>query len=243
MTWTSSHFLTIPLAYAAILALALLSRRLRPDARLWGYRIVLIVLYVGEAVKQVLGLIRGYPLNYIPLHFSSTFYICFSLFAFGRGAVRQTGACVSFISGFFLFVAMTVNPTAVVGDTSLLFTDYVRAHSYFYHVLVLLMWGMLLAQDAYRPKKGDVFKFWIYLLCWAVPAVIGSYALNVNYAGILKSYIPLLEKVREAAGDAVYLLAYTAFAFALSGLIVWCYGRIRAAIEQRTAPAKKHSAA
>ena len=51
MTWTSSHFLTIPLAYAAILALALLSRRLRPDARLWGYRIVLIVLYVGEAVK------------------------------------------------------------------------------------------------------------------------------------------------------------------------------------------------
>lgn len=235
MHWTPSHFLTIPLAYATISVLAILSRRLRPNAQLWGYRAVLIVLYAGEAVKQVLGLIRGYPLHYIPLHFSSTFYICFALFAFGKHETRQTGACVSFISGFFLLVAMTVNPTAVVGDTSFLFADYIRAHSYFYHVLVLLMWGMLLTQDAYQPQNGDVFKFWLYLLCWALPAVIGSYMLNINYAGILKSYIPLLETVREAAGDVVYLLSYTVFAFTLSGTLVLCYRYLRSAIKQRIA--------
>lgn len=237
MNWTASHYITIPVAYAVILALAVFSRRWKPSIQLWVLRSLVILLYVGEFIKQILGLTNenGYPLNYLPFHFSSTFYFCFSFYVFGKGRLRQLGACATFVSGFFLFGTMTVNPYAVVGDTYDIFTAYIRCHSYFYHVFVLLFWAMFLAQERYRPARGDLGWFALYLFTWATAAVIAAYSLQINYTGILVSYIPLLEEVRKAAGDAVYLLVYGGLAYGISALFLWLYALLRKRLDARSA--------
>ena len=209
--WYPLHFLTIPLGYATILLAAFFSRRLSPRARTWAVRTFVILLYVGEVIKQIT--VRGsYSPNYLPFHYSSTYYISFALFAFGRDRVRHYGACASYVGGLFLLVTMTINPHSVVGDPAMMFTHYYHAYSYFYHMAVLLLWAVMLMNGEYRMQRFDYLRYLTFLGAWAAAAIPAAFLLDVNYAGILRSFIHPLELIRLRFGQVVYLLTYGVFA-------------------------------
>ena len=209
--WYPLHFLTIPLGYATILLAAFFSRRLSPRARTWAVRTFVILLYVGEVIKQIT--VRGsYSPNYLPFHYSSTYYISFALFAFGRDRVRHYGACASYVGGLFLLVTMTINPHSVVGDPAMMFTHYYHAYSYFYHMAVLLLWAVMLMNGEYRMQRFDYPRYLSFLGAWAAAAIPAAFLLDVNYAGILRSFIHPLELLRLRFGQVVYLLTYGVFA-------------------------------
>lgn len=209
--WYPLHFLTIPLGYLVIFAAAFCARRLSPRARTWAVRVLVILLFIGEAIKQV-TVAGNYSPNYLPFHYSGTYYISFALFAFGRGRVRHYGACVSYVGGLFLLVTMTVNPHSVVGDPAMMFTHYYHAYSYFYHMAVLLLWAMMLFGGDYRMRRYDDLRYLTFLGAWAAAAIPAAFYFDTNYAGILRSFILPLELIRLRFGQVVYLLLYAAFA-------------------------------
>lgn len=209
--WYPLHFLTIPLGYLTVFFVAFFSRRLSPRARTWAVRTFVILLYVGEVIKQIT--VRGsYSPNYLPFHYSSTYYISFALFAFGRDSVRHYGACASYVGGLFLLVTMTINPHSVVGDPAMMFTHYYHAYSYFYHMAVLLLWAVMLMNGEYRMQRFDYLRYLTFLGAWAAAAIPAAFLLDVNYAGILRSFIHPLELIRLRFGQVVYLLTYGVFA-------------------------------
>lgn len=209
--WYPLHFLTIPLGYLTVFFVAFFSRRLSPRARTWAVRTFIILLYVGEVIKQIT--VRGsYSPNYLPFHYSSTYYISFALFAFGRDRVRHYGACASYVGGLFLLVTMTINPHSVVGDPAMMFTHYYHAYSYFYHMAVLLLWAVMLMNGEYRMQRFDYLRYLTFLGAWAAAAIPAAFLLDVNYAGILRSFIHPLELIRLRFGQVVYLLTYGVFA-------------------------------
>lgn len=209
--WYPLHFLTIPLGYLTVFFVAFFSRRLSPRARTWAVRTFVILLYISEIVKQIT--VRGsYSPNYLPFHYSSTYYISFALFAFGRDRVRHYGACASYVGGLFLLVTMTVNPHSVVGDPAMMFTHYYHAYSYFYHMAVLLLWAVMLMNGEYRMQRFDYLRYLTFLGAWAAAAIPAAFLLDVNYAGILRSFIHPLELIRLRFGQVVYLLTYGVFA-------------------------------
>lgn len=209
--WYPLHFLTIPLGYLTVFFVAFFSRRLSPRARTWAVRTFVILLYISEIVKQIT--VRGsYSPNYLPFHYSSTYYISFALFAFGRDRVRHYGACASYVGGLFLLVTMTINPHSVVGDPAMMFTHYYHAYSYFYHIAVLLLWAVMLMNGEYRMQRFDYLRYLAFLGAWAAAAIPAAFLLDVNYAGILRSFIHPLELIRLRFGQVVYLLTYGVFA-------------------------------
>lgn len=209
--WYPLHFLTIPLGYLTVFFVAFFSRRLSPRARTWAVRAFVILLYISEIVKQIT--VRGsYSPNYLPFHYSSTYYISFALFAFGRDRVRHYGACASYVGGLFLLVTMTINPHSVVGDPAMMFTHYYHAYSYFYHMAVLLLWAVMLMNGEYRMQRFDYLRYLTFLGAWAAAAIPAAFLLDVNYAGILRSFIHPLELIRLRFGQVVYLLTYGVFA-------------------------------
>lgn len=233
--WYPLHFLTIPLGYLTVFFVAFFSRRLSPRARTWAVRTFVILLYVGEVIKQIT--VRGsYSPNYLPFHYSSTYYISFALFAFGRDRVRHYGACASYVGGLFLLVTMTINPHSVVGDPAMMFTHYYHAYSYFYHMAVLLLWAVMLMNGEYRMQRFDYLRYLTFLGAWAAAAIPAAFLLDVNYAGILRSFIHPLELIRLRFGQVVYLLTYGVFALVgvwIAFLLYRLGARIIAAARER----------
>ena len=174
-------------------------------------RAFVILLYISEIVKQI-TVRDSYSPNYLPFHYSSTYYISFALFAFGRDRVRHYGACASYVGGLFLLVTMTINPHSVVGDPAMMFTHYYHAYSYFYHMAVLLLWAVMLMNGEYRMQRFDYLRYLTFLGAWAAAAIPAAFLLDVNYAGILRSFIHPLELIRLRFGQVVYLLTYGVFA-------------------------------
>ena len=238
--WYPSHFLTIPLGYACILVAALFSRRLSADKRRKLLQILVILLFIGEFGKQI-SVLSDYSANYLPFHYSSTYYLTFALLAFGRGRVKHFGACTSFIGGVMLFVTMTVNPHAVVGDTANMFESYYHAYSYFYHIAVLLIWLIMLLGNEYRWKRGDIFRYAAFFAGWLCVAVPAAFYFRMNYAGILHSFIPLLETFRLKYGQIPYLLVYAAFILVSAELLFLLFRALQALF--RTLREKKESKA
>lgn len=216
--WYPSHFLTIPLGYACILIAALFSRRLSEKQRRKMLQGLVILLFIGEFIKQI-TVRQNYSPNYLPFHYSSTYYLTFTLLAFGRGRVKHFGACASYIGGAMLFVTMTVNPVAVVGDTAHMFDSYYHAYSYFYHMAVLLLWLIMLFGGEYRQKRRDIFRYAAFFGAWLCFAIPAAFYFDMNYAGILRSFIPLLEAFRLHFGQIPYLLLYAAFILACAELL------------------------
>ena len=236
--WYPSHFITIPLGYLTIFLLAFLSRKCSPRARVRIVRALMLLLFAGEIAKQIV-LRDYYSPNYLPFHYSSTYYVTFALYAFGRGRVRHYGACASYVGGLFLLVTMTVNPHSVVGDTAYLFTHYYPAHSYFYHMAVLLLWLIMLFSHDYRLQKWDYLRYCTFLGAWAAMAIPAAFHFQVNYAGLLRSFIRPLERIRLHYGQVVYLLLYAVFILLAAGL---AFGIYRLAVRLTTLYREKKQA-
>lgn len=219
--WLFTHFFTIPLGYISIALLTMLSRRLSPHWRRRAQRALFLAIVISEVIKQITGIRSGeYNYSYFPFHYSSTYYICIGLYAFGRGRIRHYGACSLFVGGILMLLILTVNPLSVVGDTAHLFDSWFHVHGYFYHMIILLFFAVMLANHGYRVLPLDELRYLSFLLLWALIAVPVARATQVNFAGLLASWIPALESLRLAAGDTVYLIVYGACVFVITCIAI-----------------------
>jgi uncharacterized membrane protein YwaF len=239
--WCPSHYFTIPIAYAVIVLLAILSRRMSPAARTWTARGIVLLLLCSELVKQLIGAFADtYTAVYLPFHYSTTFYFSAGLYAFGRGRVKHYGGCALFVGGFLLFCTLTVSPYSTVGDTAYLFQAWYNVHSYFFHMLMLLIWASMIANLDYRVKRWDELRYASFMAIWAACAIPASRLKDFNYAGLRRSFLPFLEKLRLACGDAVYLIVYALAALVVAIILIRLYALLLRHLERRNkiAPAE-----
>ena len=208
--WLPLHFVTIPLGYLAVGIGAYFTRRFSSETRQRYVKGVMIFLFCCEFIKQM-TVLHAYSPNYLPFHYSSTYYLTFGLFAFGRGRIRHFGACASYIGGALLLVTMTTNPMSVVGNPEVMFSSFYLTYSYIYHMAVIHLWLVMLMNREYVHRRFDFLRYAAFLALWASVAIPAALLLKWNYAGITKSFIPILEKLRLAAGQAAYLAVYFLF--------------------------------
>ena len=235
--WYPSHFIVIPLSYLVILLLAAYTRRLSKKSRLRILRILFMAVICSECLKQAYGLRNGcYSTAYLPFHYSTTYYVSLGLCAFGNERQRHYAQCSLLVGGVLLLITMTCSPFSVVGDCAFIFTEWPALHSLLYHCVTLFALAMMLACGAYHPQRYDSLRYLSFLYTWATIAVPAAYVTQTNYAGLLESYLPFLEKLRLAYGNLAYLVAYMLLVSALAVLILQIHAWIL-----RRATAQKHA--
>lgn len=234
MKWYPSHYVTIPVSLALAAALGILSRKLNANVRKWVMRAILLCMLLSELVKQIIAFRTGYSALYLPFHYSTTYYFTLGMYIFGRGRVKHYGECTTFIGGFLLIVTLLSSPGSVVGNLANVFHSWYNFHSFAYHILVLLLWFVLLANLDYRVKRFDPLRYISFLTLWAAFAIPASRLTDFNYAGLLKSFIPPLRKLQDAAGDVVYLIAYFLFISLFATLLILLYQMILKRLDKRT---------
>ncbi len=209
MSWQPYHFYILLPLLALIILLVTLTRHMTDRA----YRRMLvgitILLLLCECVKQILA-IPDYAALYLPFHYSTTYYLCLVLYAFGRGRPRHLGTCLFYVSGLLLVGTMLASPTNVIGtlEPTELFSSFYQFYSLFYHIVVLYVWLAMMMRGDYRPARRDPLLYMGFLLSWSALVIPMSRIFDFNYAGLLYSYIPILEKLRLSAGDTCYLITY-----------------------------------
>lgn len=169
----------------------------------------------------------GYDLWYLPLHFSSTFYITVGVSVFAHGKAEHAAQTILFVGGIIMCAMILVRPAAILGNLSGVFTSHIHAHGYFYHMLVVLQFGIMLARGNYRPKRHDPLFFAGGVALWGAVAIPCAFVFNANYMGILHAYIPFLEQFRIKFGYAPYLIVYYLGAVLLATLLIYGYGFLR----------------
>ncbi len=225
--WLPSHLVVIPLSYLLVFLLAARSRALTARERALLLRVLFALMLFSEVIKQALGILGGsYSAGFLPFHYSSTYYVSIGLYAFGNGRWRHYGQCSLLVGGVLLLISMTCCPFLVVGDCTHVFRSFAALHSLFYHVAALLGFAVMLANGEYAPRRHDTLRYLSFLFAWAALALPVARATGINYAGLLRSYIPLLEKLRLARGDLVYLITYALLASALAVLILHTYAQL-----------------
>lgn len=215
MGWNQTWAMLLPACFVVIVSIATLCRYACSGRR---HRRVLALIAVvavcGELVKQYYGCFvkESYPVGFLPVHFSSTYYVMLLLCGFGRGRVARAGDALLCVGGTFLLVCVLASPTQVLGRSDGLLTGYLGMHGFAYHMLVLLAWAIVVARGEYRPAWRDLVTFAVFLVLWAAVAVPVALRTGYNFAGILSAHVPFLEALRERFGLWGYLGCYGAFA-------------------------------
>ncbi len=221
MIWLTSHIQILLPCLILITCLAFCSRYLNERVMTWILRGLIITLFICEIAKQINAL-DNYQDMYLPFHYSSSYYVCIALFAFGKGRAKHFGMVALYVGGFLLLGTLLVNPKQVIGNPkpSLLFSDFYNFYSLFYHLAILYTWLVLLFRRSYRARPLDLARYAVFLGGWSMLAAPAAFHTGFNYAGILVSYIPFLEALRQQAGQACYLIVYAVGAVIASGLLL-----------------------
>ena len=88
---------------------------------------------------------------------------------------------------------------------------------------VLLLWLIMLFGHDYQLKKWDFLRYCTFLGAWAAAAIPAAFRFQVNYAGLLRSFIRPLERIRLHYGQVVYLLLYAVFILLAAGVAFGLY--------------------
>lgn len=215
----------LPLTIIILTAIAI--RRLTErNARILKITLFALMVLSG-IIKQLYALLTEYDVWYLPLHFSSTFYLSIGFSVFGKNKIARLGSTILFIGGFIMFFMILINPIAVLGNLSSIFASPISFHGYFYHMLVIFQFFIMLFRNDYTPKKHDAVLFTSFTLLWGTIAIPAAFNLHANYMGILKSYIPFLEFLRVTFGYPIYFFTYFLCVFILASLLVFIFFRMR----------------
>ena len=220
-----AYFLYIILAYIIIAVLAVISRFV-PRLPL---RIICIAVYMAlllfEGFKQIDGFTEnGYKLTRLPVYFSSTFYVTIGLCLFGGNRLKRIGQVALFAGGIILFVVLTIAPKSVLGvDFSRIFKVKVNTYGYFFHMTVILFMAVMVARGEYKPKLTDPIIFVLFLALYMAVAVPVAIVTGINFCGITRSYISVLETLRQNRGQAAYIAVYYLCGCAAGALLIYGY--------------------
>ena len=208
--YTEAEKFLMPLAFCILLVCTiLLWLLLRNKSETWQsvpFKVIAVLLVIGELGKQIVSIKQGYNFWHLPLHFCSTYFIWFSLAEFSVGKMRKTMQNVAFVATLYLFVALYSYPSGVLSAAcDDVFKTYFTAHSFFFHHLVILYMMLSIALKRYKPKKVDALTWVICFSVYFAVATICAYKLNENYFGILNGdLLPPIEPIRVKIGQFWY---------------------------------------
>lgn len=229
--WLPSHALLLPLCTLLICVIVRKERHLSPPRRRQRQRLFFYLLILLELCKQLSALVTNtYHPSLLPLHYSSTFYISIAFYLFGKHRLSHLGACTLYVGGCFLCLTLLWNPYAVLGDPANILRSFLSFHSLFYHFGVLYYAASMLYSGAYQPSRHDSLRILAFILSWACIALPVARLTGNNYAGLLRSYLPPLERFQQIYGDRAYLLLYLILALALATALIQALRQIRTRI-------------
>lgn len=228
MGYTKAERVVLPIAFLIMLLITLLLRALLLDKpekiKKIPFIVITILMISGELIKQILGVVKGYDLWWIPLHFCSTFFIWFSLAEFTKGEFAKGMKTVAFLATLCLVVAIYLFPRAIISNAcENIFADFSTAHSFFFHHLVILYFLLSLALKRVNIQKKSAYYWMACMSIYFIITLIFAYALNTNYFAVLYFPLEFFDEFRIAFGQVSYnLVQASVLIFAPVALIlVW----------------------
>ena len=116
--------------------------------------IIAIILLILEVVKQLYNAFNGsYSTWIIPLHFCSMFVFLIPLAEFFNGKIRDMSQALAFTCSFMFVALFYFQPSGVLGNaTSNVFGSFNSFHTFVYHHLIILYFGLTISLNLYKPK-------------------------------------------------------------------------------------------
>lgn len=210
----------------AIFFISLILKNL-DEKKFFIFRTLLFIsTFISGIVKQIYAILTGYQLWYLPLHFSSTFYVSVALSIFAPPKVKRWANAVLFIGGTIMLTMILFAPNAVLGDLTKIFSSPITFHGYFYHIIVIFQYFLIIAKREYHARNYDFLIFCTFVLTWAIIAVPFAFKFNANYMGIIKPFIPFFQRLLQYYGYPVYLLTYFLCVYTISFFITISYKKV-----------------
>ena len=111
-----------------IAIISFLSRKLSARTAFIVTALLFIAMAASGIAKQIIAIATGYDLWYLPLHFSSTFYITVGVSVFAHGKAEHAAQTILFVGGIIMCAMILVRPAAILGNLSGVFTSHIHAH-------------------------------------------------------------------------------------------------------------------
>ena len=240
--WTKEHAVTLLPAFAVMLLITVLLRKLLGDKkhsiRMIPVQIIAVILVVLEIGKQGISLYWGYDLYCLPFHYCSLFVFALPVFAFYRGKHEEVVRGVVSSLCCALTLMMVVYPNLIYPPSSVsnYFKNFMSFHTVTFHNLVVLAFCLILGLDLHEKavRKEDL---------WVIASVLGfclvaatmAQVLKTNYANFYSCNIPVLETVRSTLqgvignllSQAVYVAIVAAVHILGSYGAYWLYRMLR----------------
>ena len=226
--YTASQQIVLPIAFLVILAfsilLAILLKNKSERIKKIPFIIISVLLLVLELVKIIYYIKQGNYKRILPLNFCTLILFILPFANLKTNVFRS----MAFVYTFMASIVLYVHPTATIGasaDNILL--NFGNFHAFFYHHALVLYFLLALFTNFYKPKLKDCL--WVSLgvafyFAYAIPC---SYALNSNYIGILRPYIPAFNALIDVFGQVGYSIIYGFICTVLVSLLVVIYYFLR----------------
>ena len=210
MFWTKMHVYTlIPEFIVCFLLAWLIGYKLKDkDEKIKRIplQVVTIILLLLELWKQIRGIIVGYDLYWIPLHFCSLFIFTLPFAAFYNGKHKEGMKVLAGVVSGCLFAFMAVYPNIVYGDGAIVSgfnyvigkgSDFSSFHSVLYHGIALFSFFLFVFQDLCEFKlKRDLLVIVTFFLAYCVIVGTISQVIKTNFNNFYHSNAPFLEDLR-----------------------------------------------
>ncbi len=181
--WTYAHFITYIPTLLAIIAVAILLRKLllyKPiEIRLIPYKILSLIIFGLEIAKQTISMRVGYDTYNLPFHFCSIFVFFIPLCAFCTKGMRRYLFPFTTIASATLFLFMLVCPYYAYTDERIhIFTeDFFSFHTVTFHSIVIFTFILIIALRLYEPNIKTDFKH--LLIGLTIYCLIGGTAAQI----------------------------------------------------------------
>lgn len=218
--WTFEHAITlIPTIIVMILITFVLNffvGKKDLKIRMIPFQILAVILFISEIIKQVLSIIKGYNLYYLPLHVCSLFIFLIPMFGFykGKGEEAIKTLCCTVCVALSLF--MIVSPTLIYTADNIkgFFNSYDNFHSVFFHNVVLFEFILIIGLNLYSIKeKKHLLPVMFLALGYSIVASSMAQILKTNFSnfyfcniGPVNNFVNIAkETVGYAIGQALYV--------------------------------------
>ena len=230
MGYTKAECVVLPIAFLIMLLFSLLLRVLLLNKgekiKRIPFLVVTILMVGGEIAKQIRGIIVGYDLWWIPLHFCSTFFLWFSLAEFSKGEIAKRMKSVAFLASFCVVVAIYLSPRSIIGSAcEHILSDFLTAHSFFFHQLIIFYFLLSLALNRVKIQKKDVLYWTICMSSYFLIALVSAYALDTNYFSIRYFPLEVIDSFRIVYGQAWYNFIQALVLILLPMSIIFLFGK------------------
>lgn len=218
--WTFEHTITlIPTILIMILITFVLNFFIgkKPlKVRLLPFQVLAVILVISEIIKQVLSIIQGYNLYYIPLHVCSLFIFLIPLFGFykGKGEDIIKTLCCTVCVALFLFMIVSPNIIYSADNIKGFFKSYDNFHTVFFHNVVLFEFILIIGLNLYSVKeKKHLLPVLFLALGYSLVASSMAQILKTNFSnfyvcniGPVNDFVNMVkEKWGYAVGQSIYV--------------------------------------